>query len=90
MLGRVFSAFEALQIVAMLLSTLLVGPVIGVAGPRGATVLFAVLGLAALVLSLPHLFRLEQALGVRIYLRQVPILASLSRRMLDSLVARQS
>src|SRR5438874_2218479 len=65
--------------------TLLVGPVIGVAGPRGATVLFAVLGLAALVLSLPHLFRLEQALGVRMYLRQVPILASLSRRMLDSL-----
>lgn len=85
LLGRVFSAFEATQSVAMLLGALLVGPLIVATSARSATIMFGLLSLAALLLSWVHLLRLERALGVRIYLRQVPLLASLSRRMIDRL-----
>lgn len=88
LMGRVFGAFEATQVAAMIAGTLAVGPLIAIWGPRGATIIFAVLSAGALALAATRLFRLEQALGVRIYLRQVPMLATLSLRVLDDLGAR--
>lgn len=88
LLGRAFSAFEATVLVAEVLGALLVGPLIGVLGPRLATVAFAVTTMLVLALAVPRLRRLEAVLGVRLYLRQVPVFAMLSRRTLDDLGGR--
>jgi len=88
MVGRVFSAFEAARVVAMVVGTLIVGGLIDAVGPRGAAVTLGAAGLAGLLLALPSLFQLERALGVRIFLRQVPVMAPLSRRLLDDLGGR--
>lgn len=88
LLGRVFGAFEATYVAAMLVGALLVGPLVGALGPRGATVALALSGLATLLLCLPRLRHLERALGVRIFLRRVPILATLSLRALDDIASR--
>jgi len=85
MLGRAFTAFEAALVAAMLLGALAAGPLVRLIGPRAATFLFALAGAALLLVSLPSLRRLESALGVRIFLRGVPLLAGLSRTLLDDL-----
>jgi hypothetical protein len=85
LMGRVFGAFEDTFIGSMLLGTISTGPLIGALGPRTVTVIFALLALSMLLLCLPSLRRLETALGVRGFLRQVPALAPLSRTALDDL-----
>jgi MFS family permease len=88
LLGRVFGAFEATLISSMLVGALVVGPLIGALGVRAATVVFAVAGLALLLVCLPRLRRLEDAVGVRVFVRRVPVLTSLPHRALDDLASR--
>jgi MFS family permease len=88
LLGRVFGAFEALVISAMLVGALIIGPLIDFAGPRAATVILGAAGLAFLLVSLPRLLRLEDAVGVRVFVQRVPVLSSLPHRALDDLASR--
>jgi MFS family permease len=88
LLGRVFGAFEATLISSMLVGALVVGPLIDALGVRAATVVFAVAGLALLLVCLPRLRRLEDAVGVRVFVRRVPVLTSLPHRALDDLASR--
>lgn len=88
LLGRVFGAFEATLISSMLVGALVVGPLIEALGVRAATVVFAVAGLALLLVCLPRLRRLEDAVGVRVFVRRVPVLSSLPHRALDDLASR--
>ncbi len=85
MLARVFTAFEASLVVATLVGALAVGPLIRLAGPRLAAVSFAGAGFTLLLLSVPLLGPLEEVLGLRVFLRSVPLLAGLSRPLLDEL-----
>jgi hypothetical protein len=88
MLGRVCGAFEAGTISAMLVGTLVLGPLVALAGPRAAAIILALVGLAGFLVCLPRLRLLDRTLGVRAFLRRVPVLATLSRTMLDDLAAR--
>jgi MFS family permease len=88
MLARVFTAFEAALVVATLAGALAVGPLLRVAGPRVATISFACAGFILLIVSLPLLRSLEEVLGLRVFLRSVPLLAGLSRSLLDELAPR--
>jgi MFS family permease len=87
LLGRVFGAFEALVISAMLVGALIIGPLIDLTGPRAATVILGLAGLAFLLISLPRLLRLEDALGVRVFVRRVPVLAALPHRLLEDVAS---
>ena len=60
LLGRVFGAFEATVVGAVVLGALAAGPLIGTVGPRMATVALAFPGLALLLGALPRLGTLEQ------------------------------
>lgn len=84
-LGRAFTAFEATLVGAMLTGALIAGPLVKLTGPRVATLFFALAGGALLLVSVTRLARLEEVLGVRIFLRGVPLLAGLSRPLLDEL-----
>jgi hypothetical protein len=88
LLGRVFGALESSFIVAMLIGTLAAGPLIGAVGPRATCVMLGLLGVVVLALYLPRLRKLESALGVRIFLRRVPVLTTLSRAMVEDLALR--
>jgi MFS family permease len=88
LLGRVFGAFESILVSSMLVGALIVGPLIELTGPRAATVIFALAGLVLLTLSLPRLLRLERVLGVRMFVRQVPVLAGLPHVVLEDLASR--
>lgn len=88
LLGRVFGAFESAYILAMLAGTLIAGPLIAAFGPRAVAVGMGLLGIVVLLVVLPRLRRLESALGVRIFLRQVPVLTTLSRAVVDDLALR--
>ncbi|HEX6506969.1 MAG TPA: cyclic nucleotide-binding domain-containing protein, partial [Chloroflexota bacterium] len=88
MLGRVFTAFEATLVVATLLGALTVGPLLRLTSPRGATLAFAFAGAVLLLVSLPLLRGLEDVLGLRVFLRSVPLLAELPRSLLDELAPR--
>jgi MFS family permease len=88
MLGRVFGAFEAVLVSAMLLGALVVGPLIDFAGARAATVIVSLVGFAFLLVCLPRLLRLEEALGVRVFVRRVPVLAGLPHRLLEDVASR--
>jgi MFS family permease len=88
MLARVFTAFEASLVVATLVGALVVGPLLRLAGPRVATISFACAGFILLLVSLPLLRPLEAVLGLRVFLRSVPLLAGLSRSLLDELAPR--
>ncbi len=90
MLGRVFGAFESVLVCAMLVGALVVGPLIGLFGPRAATVAFAVVSLAILLVCLPRLRTLEDVLGVRMFVRKVPVLAGLPHAVLEGLSSRMS
>jgi MFS family permease len=58
LLGRVFGACESTYILAMLVGTLVVGPLIATVGPRAAAVGLGLLGLVALMVLVPRLRRL--------------------------------
>ena len=90
LLGRVFGAFEAVLIGAMLLGALFVGPLIELMGARATTVAFAVVGLVIFLACLPGLSRLERVLGVRMFVRRVPVLSGLSHAVLEDLAARMT
>jgi MFS family permease len=90
LLGRVFGAFDAVLIMAMLVGALAVGPMIEVLGPRPATVVFAVVGLGVFAACLPRLRRLESVLGVRMFIRKVPVLSGLSHAVLEDLASRMT
>jgi MFS family permease len=83
--GRALGALEATIVAAMLLGALIVGPLIVLLGPRGATVALALIGLGVLGLCQPRLRRLDDALAVRLFLRAVPLFARLSLATLDRL-----
>jgi len=88
LLGRVFGALEPLLMGATALGSLIVGPLIDAVGARRADVLVSLAGLLLLLVSVPSLRRLERALGVRVFLRQIPTLTLVPFQMLDELVAR--
>jgi hypothetical protein len=88
LLGRVFGAFEALLISAMLVGALVIGPLIDLAGARAATVILSLAGFAFLLVCLPRLLRLEDVLGVRVFVRRVPALAGLPHRLLEDVASR--
>lgn len=88
MLARVFTAFEAALVVATLVGALAVGPLLRLTGPRLATICFAVVGFILLLVSLPLLRSLEDVLGLRVFLRSVPLLAGLPRALLDEVAPR--
>jgi MFS family permease len=83
LLGRVFGAFESTLIFSMLIGAVVIGPLIDLAGPRAATVILTLVSVALLIVCLPRLRRMEDALGVRVFFRQVPVLASLPHRVID-------
>lgn len=88
LLGRVFGAFEAVLVFAMLMGALIVGPLIDLIGPRAATVAFGVAGLVIFAACLPRLSKLESVLGVRMFVRKVPTLSGLSHATLEDLASR--
>lgn len=88
LLGRVFGAFEGSQVLAMLVGALLTGPLIDGIGPRGATIVLTFASVVVFLACLPRLRKLEDALGVRIFLRGVPVLAALPHRLLEDVASR--
>jgi MFS family permease len=90
LLGRVFGAFESVLIFAMLVGALVVGPLIELLGPRTTTVAFAVAGLVIFLACLPRLSKLESVLGVRMFVRKVPVLSGLSHGVLEDLASRMT
>ena len=88
LLGRVFGAFEGVLILAMLAGAVIVGPLIELLGPRTTTVVFAVVALVIFLLCLPRLRKLDRALGARMFVRKVPVLAGLSHAVLEDLASR--
>jgi Cyclic nucleotide-binding domain len=90
LLGRVFGAFDGVLILAMLAGALIVGPLIDLLGPRTTTVVFAVVALVIFLLCLPRLRKLDRALGVRMFVRKVPVLSGLSHAVLEDLASRMT
>lgn len=88
LLGRIFGAFESIFILAMVIGSLVAGPLINALGPRLACALVAAGGLGLLAISLPLLARLDTVLGVRVFLFQVPVLNLLPFDLMDELVGR--
>ena len=90
LLGRVFGAFESVLIFATLVGALIVGPLIELLGARATTVAFAVAALVIFLACLPRLRRLENVLGVRMFVRRVPVLSELSHAVLEDLASRMT
>jgi Cyclic nucleotide-binding domain/Major Facilitator Superfamily len=90
LLGRVFGAFDGVLILAMLAGALIVGPLIDLLGPRATTVVFAVVALGIFLLCLPRLRKLDRVLGVRMFVRKVPVLSGLSHAVLEDLASRMT
>ncbi len=90
LLGRVFGAFESVLMVAMLIGALIVGPLIELLGARTTTVAFAVAGILIFLACLPRLSKLERVLGVRMFVRKVPVLSGLSHAVLEDLASRMT
>jgi MFS family permease len=88
LLGRVFGSFDGVLILAMLAGALIVGPLIDLLGPRTTTVVFAVVALVMFLLCLPRLRKLDRVLGVRMFVRKVPVLSGLSHAVLEDLASR--
>jgi MFS family permease len=88
LLGRVFGAFESTLVFSMLVGSVVIGPLIDLAGPRAATVILTLVSVALLIICLPRLRRMEDVLGVRVFFRQVPVLTSLPHRALDDFASR--
>jgi signal-transduction protein with cAMP-binding, CBS, and nucleotidyltransferase domain len=75
-------------VVAILAGALGVGLLLRFVDPRVTTVTLALAGAMLLVLSLPLLGSMEDVLGLRVFLRGVPILADLSRPLIDEIAPR--
>ena len=90
LLGRVFGAFDGVLILAMLTGALIVGPLIDLLGPRTTTVVFAAVALGVFLLCLPRLRSLDRVLGVRMFIRKVPVLSGLSHAVLEDLASRMT
>jgi MFS family permease len=90
LLGRVFGAFDGVLIFAMLTGALIVGPAIELLEARATTVVFAVAGLVIFLLCLPRLRKLDRVLGVRMFVRKVPVLSGLSHAVLEDLASRMT
>jgi MFS family permease len=90
LLGRVFGAFDGVLILAMLAGALIVGPLIDLLGARTTTVVFAVVALVIFLLCLPRLRKLDRVLGVRMFIRKVPVLSGLSHAVLEDLASRMT
>ena len=88
MMGRVLGAYMSTSIATMVIGALAAGPLIGAIGPRATTVALSLLGLAALLACLPWLRRIEHALGVRVFLRRVPVLSMVSLSLVDELASQ--
>jgi MFS family permease len=88
--GRIFSAFESSLLGGQALGSLVVAPLVVIFGPRFATFWLSMVGVVALAVTLPWLLRMERTFGVRIFLRNVPVLARLAATVLDELSARFS
>jgi hypothetical protein len=72
--GRVFSPFESGLLGAQAFGGIVVGPLVVLFGPRYATFWLSAVGLVGLAITLPWLLRMEHAYGIRIFLRNVPVL----------------
>jgi MFS family permease len=90
LLGRVFGAFDSVLILATLAGALIGGPLIDLLGPRITTVVFAVVALGIFLLCLPRLRKLDRVLGVRMFVRKVPVLSGLSHAVLEDLASRMT
>jgi MFS family permease len=90
LLGRVFGAFDGVLILAMLMGALIVGPLIELLGARTTTVVFGVVGLLIFLACLPRLRKMESVLGVRMFVRKVPVLSGLSHAVLEDLASRMT
>lgn len=88
LLGRSCGAFESTSLSAKVLGTLIAGPLIDAVGARATAVILALLALTLLAVCLPRIRRLEAVLGVRLFLRRVPVLRALSRVALDAVAQR--
>jgi MFS family permease len=88
LLGRVFGAAESALVFSMVAGSLMVAPFIGILGVRLAAVVVAALGLVLLLAALPWLLGLEKVLGIRVFLRQMPVLNLVPFTRLDDLVER--
>ncbi len=85
LMGRTFAAFDSIRIGAMVAGSAIVGPVISAFGARAATVIYGLVGLFVLSLNIRKVHMTEVELGLRIFLRRVPLLSSLPLRLLDNL-----
>jgi MFS family permease len=90
LLGRVFGAFDGVLILAMLAGALIVGPLIDLLGPRTTTVVSMLVALGIFLLCLPRLRKLDRVLGVRMFVRKVPVLSGLSHAVLEDLASRMT
>jgi len=90
LLGRVFGAFDGVLILAMLAGALIVGPLIDLLGPRTTTVVSMLVALGIFLLCLPRLRKLDRVLGVRMFIRKVPVLSGLSHAVLEDLASRMT
>jgi MFS family permease len=88
LLGRVFGATESALMFSMVAGSLLVAPLIALLSVRMAAVAVAALGLVLLLVALPWLRHLEKVLGIRVFLRQIPVLNLVPFSRLDDLVGR--
>ncbi len=90
LLGRVFGAFDGVLILAMLTGALIVGPLMDLLGPRTTTVVSMLVALGIFLLCLPRLRKLDRVLGVRMFVRKVPVLSGLSHAVLEDLASRMT
>ena len=90
LLGRVFGAFDGVLILAMLAGALIVGPLIDLLGPRTTTVVSMLVALGIFLLCLPRLRKLDRVLGVRMFIRKVPVLSGLSHAVLEDLASQMT
>lgn len=87
MMGRVLGAFMSTTIAAMVIGAVAAGPLIAELGPRTTTVALSLLSLIALLVGLPWLRRTERVLGVRAFLRRVPVLTMVPLSLVDELAS---
>jgi predicted MFS family arabinose efflux permease len=65
LLGRVFGAFEAVVVSAVVLGAVVAGPLIDLLGARTTTIVFAVAPVIALIVSLPKLLTTSSSVAVQ-------------------------
>jgi len=59
-------------------------------GPRTTTVVSMLIALGIFLLCLPRLRKLDRVLGVRMFVRKVPVLSGLSHAVLEDLASRMT